>query len=136
MTARDVFEIAMALSDNLSSAGASEHSDTAEYLNRTVHIINSLQPELYVISDTKTASAGGRPVGPLITGLDEPLCIDEGLARTVLPNGLISRLFADENPVLADLYLQLYEEGKKNFRALPAQIEPVADIYGGLSEMR
>lgn len=124
-TVQNVFDTAMALTDNV--------TDNADYLARIIPIVNNLLPELYQFSDTKTVVAGSRPLPTFVTSVSDALTIDDALARGVLPHGVISRLFTDENPALANFHQQLYEQGLMRFKNFPKDFEGIEDVYGGIN---
>jgi hypothetical protein len=128
-TGNDVFDIAMALTDNY-AGGTPTSSDTTEYSERLVPIINNLLPELYRISDTVSVTAGTRPVPTFITALTDAIDLDDALARGVLPHGVIYSLFINDEPVMANLHLQLYQEKMAQFRNAPQEFSAIEDVYG------
>lgn len=130
----DVFDISMALMDELNSVGDSETSDTTEYQNRTPAIMNILIGECYPYSEDYVAGSrrsGWIPVestDDYITGIDDTLC------RSVMPYGLAASLLIDENPTAANYFQQRYEALLNRFgREVPASgWETVEDVYGGI----
>ena len=132
-TVIDVFDIAMGLMDEISSTGASESADTAEYRTRTLRIINNLQQELYPLSDSyAVAAAGKRPVLARLAVLTDVIGLDDYLTQTVLPYGLAAALLLDENPAVASFFQQRYEELKRLARSVPAAFSAIEDVYGGI----
>lgn len=132
VTPQEVFETAMALMDELSSAGAADTSDTSEYKNRTLAILNVIQIELYPYSDTyAVGSVGVRPLPNRITAFSEPILnIDDGLALGVMPYGLAGKLLAAESDERGNYYLAAYEELKRTLMHSPAEFELIEDVYG------
>ena len=134
MTTPEIFlELAIALTDNQDENGNYRISDNNEYRYRTLQILNTLIPELYPYSDTyKIAQKGKRPIIEYLTTFDQEIGLDDYICRSVLPEGLAGLLFADENPSMASLHWQIYEERKANLaRGMPAESEPIEDVYGG-----
>jgi len=129
VTGDDVFSAAMALSANFVN-GLAVNSDTAEYLSRSKPLINLLGYELYQFSDTRAATAGLRPTFTKIVSMSDPLNLDEGLALSVMPHGLVALLFADDNAELANYHEQKYMEKKAEFRSIPGEFSDIEDIYG------
>ena len=131
-TARQVFDKAMAIMDEIDEGGRTVNDDTAEYLRRTLLIVNMLQAEVYRFSDTYTAVAGVRPVCPESSALDEALAVDDFLARAVLPYGLAYHLLAtDGETTLANLCLARYQVLlAQQGGAIPQVSESIRDIYG------
>lgn len=128
-----VFEYAMALTDNLDDSGKFDTSDNREYKNRTLAIINTLIGELYPYSDNfRVAEKGKRPIATPVMSFTDDIELDDYICRSVLPEGLVALLFADENPTLANIHMQIYEDRKRMLQqGLPAESEPIVDVYGG-----
>lgn len=128
LTGNDVFAAAMALSDNLKN-GLADNSDTADYKDRAVMLINMLGQDLFQYSDTVTAVAGLRPVFPRVAAMTEPIALDDGLALGVMPHGLVALLLSDENAALANYHEQKYTEKKAHLK-IPNAWQPIDDLYG------
>lgn len=133
-TVTQVFDVAMGLTDNISSAGLSDTSDTVDYKARALRIINNLQSELYPFSDSCTAATAGiRPIPTLLAAFTDVITdLDNYLAMTVLPYGLAALLLLDESPSTASFYQQRYEELKAAARSLPVAFEAIEDVYLGI----
>ena len=136
MTANDVFERVIHLSDNGDeSNGNYDIQDNREYKFRILPIINMLQNELYPYSDTYVyAASGKRPVLAPLTSFDDEIGLDDFCAGIVLPYGVGARLFTDENTNLASFYEQEYERllnYLKTGGGMPAVSEDIVDVYGG-----
>lgn len=131
-TAQDVFEKAMSLMDELSDTGEADTADTLEYKNRTLAIINILSGELFPYSDTYcNAEPGIRPIFMPVTKFDEEIDLDDYCCRSVLPYGLVSHLWLDENPTGASFCQQRYDELKARLsQGMPQMSEDVYDVYG------
>ena len=130
MTGQDIFDAAMALMGEVTSANYT--ADTNAYLAQAVPILNTLAAELYPMSDTFAARDGGtRPVLTPIADLGGDVGLDETLCRTVLPYGLAAQLQVTENPQAAGFHQQRYEELKSSAaRSRPMEWEAVDDQYG------
>lgn len=134
-TAQEIFELTMAKMDELDDNGKVDSSDTAEYRNRTLGILNILQGEVFPYSDTYQdyADQGRRPICPAIEDFDEPLQLDDFICKSVLPYGLAAHLLLDENPSAAGFYQQRYEELLRKLQSgfgLAATSEDIVDVYG------
>ena len=131
-TAQDIFEKAMSIMDELSDSGEADTTDTAEYKNRTLMILNVLGGELYPYSDTYEADDSGvRPIMRAIESFDDVIDLDDYCCRTVMPYGLVAHLWLDENPASASFCQQRYDELKaKLAQGLPQESEDIYDIYG------
>lgn len=136
-TGEQVFELTMSLIDELDDSGEYDTSDTQEYRNRTLSILNVLRGELYIYSDTHGLNAewatGRRPIVGLLTDLEDVIDLDDYICQSVLPYGLAAHLLLDENPTTAGFFQQRYDELKRDLaRGLPAESEDIVDVYGGL----
>lgn len=134
-TAQWIFDKAMALMDELAeSTGAALYSDTREYHNRTLPILNTIRHECYLASDTwRVAVAGERPVVAEITDFDTVIGIDDGVAQGAMPYGLAAHLMLGENDTLADYFSQRYLELLAQLRVgIPAAWEDIPLAYGGI----
>lgn len=131
-TAQQVFDIAIGLM-SADMNGQTETSDTLEYKNRTLLILNALRGELYPYSDTYIKTEDGkRPVMPPITDFETPIDLDDYIAQSVMPYGLAAHLLIDENPTVAAFFQQRYEELLDKLGSVPAEFEPIEDVYGGI----
>lgn len=132
-TAQYVFEAAIAMMDELNDQGVADHSDTLEYKNRTLPILNILRGELYPYSDSyEVQDGGGRPIAAEIVDFDTPIELDDYICQSVMPYGLAAHLLLAEDPATANFFQQRYDELKLTLsRGLPAQSEDIIDVYGG-----
>lgn len=132
-----VFDLTMAMIDEVNESGATDHADTKEYKDRSLHIINVLQGELYMYSDTyELPEKGRRGVAiPVLNFEEEIVSLDDYICRSVLPYGLAAHLLLDENPSAAGFFQQRYEELKRALsRGLLSESEDIIDVYGGRYE--
>lgn len=137
ITGMNVFERAITVMDEQDDAGKFRHSDTVEYQNRTLPILNILQNELYQYSDTfpkwQEWEAGRRPVLQPLGSLYETIDLDDYCAGTVLPYGLAAHLLLDENPSAAAYFQQRYDELKAGLMRGTGKLtasEDIEDVYG------
>ena len=124
----------MALMDELSESGATDTSDTREYKNRALFILNTLRGELYPYSDTyKLGDPGKRPIVSVIEDFNTDIDLDDYICQTVIPYGLAAHLLLDENPSAAAYFNDRYTELVMLLaRGLPQGSEDIEDIYGGI----
>lgn len=130
-----IFEKAMHLMDEVNeSTGATDTSDTKEYKNRTIPILNILRVECFPASDTyQVVEPGKRPICPEITDFQSAIGLDDGICQGVLPYGLAAHLLLDENPDVAAYFNQRYTELLSQYRsAIPTAGEEIQDLYGGI----
>lgn len=134
-TAQMVFDLTMALMDEMSETGATDTSDTKEYKNRTLNILNVLRGELYPYSDTyQEEDTGERPISIAIQNFTDYISLDDYICQSILPYGLAAHLLLDENPSSASFFQQKYDELKAGLaRGIPKTSEDIEDIYGGFS---
>ena len=133
ITAMDIFERAMHLSDNGDeSTGKYDTTDNREYKFRTIAIINTIINEVYPYSDTCVVTAGKRPVHPFLTSMDDEIDLDNYCVE-VLALGLAAKLFTDENGTIANYYQQEYERrlGELKRGGIPSSGEAIEDAYSG-----
>ena len=128
-----VFEAAMTLIDELNDAGAADHSDTTEYKNKTLYILNILRNELYPYSDNyKQRNDKKRPSIYLIENFEDVIELDDYICQTVMPYGLAAHLMLDENPTVAAFCQQRYEELKAGLQSgIPCMSQDIVDVYAG-----
>ncbi|MDR2502419.1 MAG: hypothetical protein LBC78_04125 [Oscillospiraceae bacterium] len=133
-TARAVFEITMALLDELSeTTGLAERIENRDYLQRTLGVLTQVRGELYPYSDTlEDAGDGRRPTCPPILSLDDELGLDDFLCQSILPCALAARLVLDENPAVSSYYERKYQELlARRASGQARRFEPIEDLYGG-----
>ena len=138
-TAQWGFEKAMHLMDEVNeSTGAADNSDTKEYKNRTLAILNILRIECFPASDTYQATTPGkRPICPEIPDFETAIGLDDGVCQGVLPYGLAAHLLLDENPTVASYFQQRYEEALRLARrGVPAVAEDIETPYGRIEHGR
>ncbi|MEI3101008.1 MAG: hypothetical protein V8T45_04105 [Oscillospiraceae bacterium] len=132
--AQRVFDLTMALMDEMSESGQTDTADTKEYKNRTLNILNVLRGELYPYSDTyaEAEEAGKRPIAAVIEDFESAIVLDDYICQSVLPYGLAAHLLLDENPSAASFFQQKYEELKAGLaRGIPQSSVDIEDVYGG-----
>ncbi|MGI5849662.1 MAG: hypothetical protein ACOX8Q_06325 [Christensenellales bacterium] len=122
MTARDVYELALALID---AAQTDSGANTEDYADKAPQIIDVLQRELAFYED---AMLTGR-----ITSLDDVLEISDDTAARVMPYGLAAAFaLADKNTDMQSDYSYLYRSMIRTIRTNEAD---TADEYGVLRGM-
>ena len=126
-TAQRVFDLTMALMDEMSETGATDTADTTEYKNRTLNILNVLRGELYPYSDTYLDDESGkRPIAVVIQNFTDEIALDDYICQSILPYGLAAHLLLDENPSSASFFQQKYDELKVGLaRGMPKTSEDI-----------
>ena len=129
MLAEDVFNIAMAMIDEMPTTGQPDPTTTAEYRAKAPSILSMLQAEIIGIENRYRDSK--EQVSPVpIEDLDQPLQIDVIKATTLLANGLAANLMVVEDKALANFFEQRYEEMKGMFlKPKPRKPETRRDVY-------
>lgn len=134
-TMSDVFDVAIAVMDEINDSGKTQTADTEEYKRRTPGIMNILLAECYPYSDLKdpdAADSSWRRVD-MDAWEDNLYKIDNTLALGIMPYGLAANLLVDENPAAASYFQQRYDEllrGKKS--RTPADVGEIENLYGGI----
>lgn len=133
-TASYIFDQAIKLMDEQSDSGQAVWSDTVEYQNRVIAILNALIGECFPYSDTYTVTTPGkRPIVQTVSNLNGVVYLDDSLAKTVLPYGLAAELIKNDDPTLGNYFMQRYQELlARHAKTLPAAWDTVEDFYGGL----
>lgn len=134
-TATDIFRKAMTLMDELEEqTGDFDTEDTEEYKNRTLDILNILLNRLYPFSQGITHTVGIRSIGTPILDFVTAIDLDDFLAGTVMPYGLAYHLLIEENPTVANTFLQTFQELIAQFAGyLNSETEDIEDLYGGIT---
>lgn len=132
-TVSDVFDVTMQLIDEVSDTGATQTTDTEEYRNRTIGIMNILISECYPFSDEKDNTKLDSAWRAVQEFDDSLKGIDNTLALGVMPYGLAANLLTDENPTAANYYQQRYEAllAAKRSR-MQADVGEIENVYGGI----
>lgn len=130
-----VFARAIHLMDEQNEqTGATLTSDTQEYHNRTLSILNVLRGELFPYSDTYEdwpVDEDRRPVCPEILNFEDDIGLDDVLSQTVLPYGLAAHLLLGENDAMASYFSQRYTETLGAVvRTKRAKWEEIEPAYG------
>lgn len=132
-TVSDVFDVTMQLIDEVSDTGLTQTTDTEEYRNRTIGIMNILISECYPFSDEKDNTKLDSAWRAVQEFDDSLKGIDNTLALGVMPYGLAANLLTDENPTAANYYQQRYEAllAAKRSR-MQADVGEIENVYGGI----
>jgi hypothetical protein len=106
-----VFDKAIHLMDEQNELnGETRTVDTKEYQYRTLSILNIIQEELYLFSDTYEVGQNGKRITPPeLASFDQPINLDDAIARGVMPYGLAAHLLLGENDAMASFFNEKYE---------------------------
>ena len=130
MLAEDIFNITMAMIDEMTETGALDGETTAEYRAKAPAILSMLQTELIGI-DNRYRDKKDWVYPVLIESLDQTVQVDDVKAQTLLTNGLAAQLMLHEDKTLANYFEQRYQEMKGMFiKPTPRKPETREDVYG------
>ena len=138
-TVQQIFDMAIHLMDEQSeSNGNTGTVDTNEYKFRTISILNSIIPRLYVYSSNYEDDGSGRPApAQLVVGnfaapdFTQQIPLDDVLSLTLLPYYLAAQLLSGENEALANWFSNQYREAFVDVRAkCLGEFEPISTPYG------
>lgn len=137
-TMLEVFNLTMALIDEINQNSGAVEIDSKEYKVKTPLILNILRGELYPYSDTySVATKGKRPVCPKLktytedSSLSSEIGLDDFICQTIMPYGLAAHLMLTEDAASASFFNQRYEELIQKFRSsIPNDFEEIENVYG------
>lgn len=129
MKAEDIFNITMAMIDEMLSSGELDASATAEYRAKAPFILTMLQNELIGIENRyRPKDEYVYPVD--IESLEQNTQLDAIKSATLLTNGLAAQLMLSEDKTLANYFEQRYQEMKGLFlKPTPKKPETREDKY-------
>lgn len=132
LTVQQIFERAIFIMDEQGDDGKVITSDTEEYKNRTVGIVNTLIQECYPYSDTFRIPkrSGTRGVAEFVKSMDDEVDLDDFICGSVMPHGLASYLLSTEDKDLSNFFYQRYQELLRQARdGVLAESEDIFDVY-------
>lgn len=129
MKAEDIFNITMAMIDEMLSSGQLDATATAEYKAKAPFILTMLQNELIGIENRyRPKDEYVYPVA--IESLEQNTQLDAIKSATLLTNGLAAQLMLSEDKTLANYFEQRYQEMKGLFlKPTPKKPEKREDVY-------
>lgn len=116
-TALTVFELTMALLDEIQDNGQINTQNTNNYKAKTPRLLTILQYDL-------CRRLGVTPTP--ITSIDDNVSVSDDVAYRILPYGLASVLMLVEDSSTANFYNQRYEELR---RQIPSSFEKITNVY-------
>jgi hypothetical protein len=129
MLAEEIFNITMAMIDEMLTSGQLDAEATAEYRAKAPFILSMLQNELIGI-ENRYRKEDERVEPVTIETLDQTVQVDTIKACTLLTNGLAAHLMLHEDKTLANFFEQRYEEMKGMFlKPTPRTPETREDKY-------
>lgn len=108
MIVQDIYDITMALMDEMKNDGTVDTDSTKDYNARTPGILTILQTE--VIIELKKAGADVDTLDRLTKMTDE-VDLEDDICMGVLPYGLAARLLRQEDGSLSNYFSSLYLRG-------------------------
>lgn len=125
MTAENIYEIALALIDEIDDDGTIDAERTASYKGKAVFLIDILQREL--------AFCEGVTVFNAITALEDSLVISDDTALRILPYGLAAKFaLADKDADTYNEFQSAYERLKRTIRIKETDITDEYNVLQGL----
>jgi hypothetical protein len=129
MLAEDIFNMTMAMIDEMLDTGTLDAEATKEYRAKAPFILTMLQTELIGI-DNRFRDKKDWVYPVVIESLDQTVQVDDIKAQTLLTNGLAAQLMLHEDKTLANYFEQRYEEMKGMFiKPTPRKPETREDKY-------
>lgn len=138
-TVQQIFDMAIHLMDEQNeSNGITNTVDTSEYKFRTISILNSIIPRLYIYSSTYVDEGESRTAPQKLTAADyakpdfeQAIPLDDVLALSLLPYYLAAQLLSAENENLAAWFMNQYRENFNDIRnKAVADFEAIETPYG------
>jgi hypothetical protein len=108
MTCQEIYDITMALMDEMLNNGDVDYASTKDYTARTPGILTILQTQ--VVMYLKGTGANVDSLNPLSSMTDE-VDLDQDICTGVLPYGLAARLLGQEDSAMSSYFNQLYANG-------------------------
>lgn len=139
-TVQQIFDMAIHLMDEQSeSNGGTGTVDTNEYKYRTISVLNSIIPRLYIYSSNYTDKGTGRSAPRQLTNEDhanpdfeQTIPLDDVISLTLLPYYLAAQLLSAENEVLSAWFMNMYRENFNDIRNKSlSDFEAIPMPYGG-----
>lgn len=138
-TVQQIFDMAIHLMDEQNeSNGATGSVDTNEYKYRTISILNSIVPRLYIYSSNYVDKGKSRTAPRQLDNddhgnpdFDQSIPLDDVLSLSLLPYYLAAQLLSAENESLAAWFMNLYRENFNDIRNKSvASFEAIETPYG------
>ena len=134
-TVQQAYDMAiMLMNEQNDETGATNSSELDTYKNRSIALINILVSDLYNLSDTTSFPSTTKPVPDLLLEFDDSIDLDDRLSVNVLPYGLAGHLYKGENEDMAQYFLGVYYNLKKEYsRRKPTAKSSITNVYGAFS---
>jgi len=108
MTCQEIYDITMALMDEMLDNGAVDYNSTKDYTARTPGILTILQTQIVMYFKSR-----GIDIDTLerLTTMEDTVELDDDICMGVLPYGLAARLLGQEDTQMSSYFSQLYNDG-------------------------
>lgn len=129
-----VYDLAIRLMDAQDPLnGRTDMAENREYQLRTPDLLNSVLHRARDASWEPLDPQRRRLPCPQVADMESEIPLDERVCLGVLPYALAALLLSEEDPGRANFFWQSFEELLRQAqRQLPAPIEAVEDLYGGI----
>ena len=134
MTAQSIYNITMALMDEMKNDGTVDINSTKDYLARTPGILSILQTE--IIYELRKVGAD-ISFSDEIKNINTEMDLEDEVCLGIVPYGLASRLLAQEDATLSNYFNSLYEDRMSRYLSEYTELavqEQREDVYN--SSMR
>jgi len=111
MICQEIYDITMALMDEMLDNGNVDYASTKDYTARTPGILTILQTQITNYFKTK-----GIDIDTLsrLTTMEDEVDLSDDICMGVLPYGLAARLLGQEDTQMSSYFSQLYLDGMEN----------------------
>ena len=108
MTCQEIYDITMALMDEMLDSGAVDYPSTKDYTARTPGILTILQTQVVMYFKSR-----GIDVDTLdrLESMSDEVDLEDDICMGVLPYGLAARLLGQEDTQMSSYFSQLYSNG-------------------------
>ncbi len=129
-----IYDIAIRLMDAQDHlSGRTDMAENREYRLRTPDLLSSVLHRARDASREPLDAQGRRLPCPQVADMEADIPLDERVCLGVLPYALAALLLSEEDPGRANFFWQSFEALLREAqRQLPAPIEAVEDLYGGI----
>lgn len=108
MTCQEIYDITMALMDEMLDSGAVDYASTKDYTARTPGILTILQTQVVMYFKSR-----GIDIDTLdrLESMTDEVDLEDDICMGVLPYGLAARLLGQEDTQMSSYFSQLYNQG-------------------------
>ena len=108
MTCQEIYDITMALMDEMLDNGSVDYNSTKDYTARTPGILTILQTQVVMFFKSR-----GIDIDTLdrLESMEDTVDLEDDVCMGVLPYGLAARLLGQEDEQMSSYFSQLYNQG-------------------------